>query len=1009
MININTEEYWDRRFESDWEIMQGKEQTVFFANVALSLMPEWLREEIKTYKLSICDFGCAGGQAVDVLHQFFHTKVMGADFSEQAVALAQKTYPDYTFFKNDIVDGQMEDFHVDISYLSNVLEHLDRPWEAAERAAGYASRYLIILVPFRETLKIEEHCSHFDLDSIPLNVADLELVFADYMDCSKISDTLYSSPQIFLLYRRKRPNSEMVCMADVAGAFEREALKKYAQEKSKSCGLLEQKIRMEEELKELAVCKAELEKRNQEFAELSGRNAELEKQVQELMALAGQNAELEKQVQELMALAGQNAEAVRQSQKLEELARKGKSEIEDVIRSVCMIQSRKTYRLGLLVQRFVIQCLLTHEKKDFIRWFLRRMRRKDTSAKALREFDNLENVKSQLNRAVRMVDADGIGLAKGIHRKKTQQIILFAAVPFYDVGGGQRSAQIARAFHSLGYQVFYIYGFPCTEDHIPDMFIPANEHRMLDEIDEEWFNDIADSRTLVIFEIPYKKFETYLDLSKQAGCFTVYEHIDNWDTSLGCLFYEAEVFQRFLQKADLITVTAKKLGEKIKEYCSRPYLYLPNAVNIEVFEPLKHYDRPADLKKGRKTLLYFGSLWGEWFEWDRIDYIAEKCPECEINLIGDYSGCMERVRKKKKNVHFLGLKKQTELPAYLKYTDYALLPFKNSEIGAYVSPLKIFEYIAMNVRVLATGLDDIRGYPNVFRSDSKAAWVKILKEDPSELTDSSVFLSQNNWYARCGEMMERSGIFQIKATDLSVIVLNYNNRNVICRCVDTLLAHNRRYGYEVVIVDNGSTDDSCELLNQYADRILLVRNTKNGCSSGRNLGVASSHGKYLCFLDSDQWAISDYWLDSALDLLQEDSKIGAVGWAAGWFTPDSPAGPIVDYMYNRAVDRADVWYRTDIAYLGTGGLVMERSLFRQVGGFDEFYDPTCFEYTDLSLKIREAGYELAYCPYIGVMHLPHQTTKSGSRRHAKLMMRNGEYFKRKWKERKPELLEYYYG
>ncbi len=99
---------------------------------------------------------------------------------------------------------------------------------------------------------------------------------------------------------------------------------------------------------------------------------------------------------------------------------------------------------------------------------------------------------------------------------------------------------------------------------------------------------------------------------------------------------------------------------------------------------------------------------------------------------------------------------------------------------------------------------------------------------------------------------------------------------------------------------------------------------------------------------------------------------------------------------------------TDIAYLGTGGLVMERRLFELTGGFDEFYDPTCFEDTDLSLEIRDAGYELAYCPYIGVMHLPHQTTQSGSRQHERLMKRNGEYFQAKWKERREELLEYYY-
>ena len=60
----------------------------------------------------------------------------------------------------------------------------------------------------------------------------------------------------------------------------------------------------------------------------------------------------------------------------------------------------------------------------------------------------------------------------------------------------------------------------------------------------------------------------------------------------------------------------------------RDYLYLPNAVNTEIFEPSKTYECPKDLaiaKNGGKTLIYFGSLWGEWFDWEKIEYLSEKC------------------------------------------------------------------------------------------------------------------------------------------------------------------------------------------------------------------------------------------------------------------------------------------------------------------------------------------------------------------------------------------------
>ncbi len=954
MNNINTDQYWDFRFQNNWKMMHGFEQTEFFAKVALHLMPEWLADEIREKKLTICDFGCAAGQAVDMLHRAFDTEVIGVDFSGKAVSLARETFPDYKFFQSDIVNDHMDGFRVDAGYLSNVLEHLDSPWEAAQKTAVYVNQYLIILIPFRETVEIEEHCSQFGTSNIPLEIGELDLIFANYMNCTDIPESLYNDCQIFLLYGRTACRKRAGCMTDLVDTFE------------------------------------------QGYKDIEERNKQLSDQKE--------NAERKsRQLEKLIAEVKNQRDLYRQEQK------RVRNKTREILKCISIVQSGRVYRMGLAVQRFIIQCFNTHEKQDFFRWFLSRLIKKNTSAKALKEFDSLENTKECLRQILYGSGIDEVDETQFIRLKNTQRVVIFASVPYFDVGGGQRSAQLAKTFNAMGYQVFYIYGFPCTEDHEPELPIPVNEHEYIDHIHRAWFSDLADSRTIVIFEIPYYKFEPYLDIAKQAESITIYEHIDNWDSRLGCLFYDADVFQRFLKKADMITVTAKKLGEKIREYCSRRYWYLPNAVDLEIFEPFKQYKCPQDLKRGKTTLLYFGSLWGEWFEWNKIDYLADHCPDCQINLIGDYSGCKVHVRKKKKNVHFLGMKVQSELPAYLQYTDYALLPFKNSEIGAYVSPLKIFEYIAMNVRVLATALDDIKGYPNVYCSDSAEDWVKVISSNKKKLSDCTAFLNKNNWYARCMKIMELSGLDSIDAPSLSVIVLNYNNRKVIRRCVDTLIAHNRRYGYEIVVVDNGSTDGSYEFLQEhYQGRIVLVRNAKNGCSSGRNLGVRNSTGKYVCFLDSDQWIISDCWLDSVLEILQGSCQIGAAGWNAGWFEPGKVEGPIVERISNRAVDSAKIWYRLDAAYLATSGFVMERRLFDEIGGFDEFYDPTCFEDTDLSLKIREAGCELAYCPYMGVMHFPHQTTKSGSRQHTKQIKRNGEYFEKKWKERRPELLEYYY-
>lgn len=240
--------------------------------------------------------------------------------------------------------------------------------------------------------------------------------------------------------------------------------------------------------------------------------------------------------------------------------------------------------------------------------------------------------------------------------------------------------------------------------------------------------------------------------------------------------------------------------------------------------------------------------------------------------------------------------------------------------------------------------------------------------------------------------------------NISIIILNYNNKKVIKRCLNSLIENNLKYNYEIVVVDNQSTDGSYEMLKKEYPDIRLYRNSKNGCSSGRNLGVLKATKEYLLFLDSDQWILNKYWLDNYIDII-DYSNIGAIGWAAGWFNKKGFSYHTVDNFEYRYMPPMGL-YRKDIGYVGTGGLMVKKDFFTKISGFDEFYDPTCYEDTDLSLKIRDNGKEIVYCPYLGVGHLPHQTTKSGSDEHDKLIRSKGNYFVNKWLNRNSKLLKY---
>lgn len=997
---INSEKYWDELYSQEKQNIQREKQTEFFVNLALHNLPKWLTEDIQDEQMSIADVGCAEGIGTELLaREFPESDVVGIDFSPNAVEEAKKRHPICKYVVGDIKKLKNE---YDVLFSSNVLEHFWNYKDVFEKMIVKARKYCILLIPFREYYTVPEHAAYFDFQSFPLEVLEkYKLCFYKPITIQGNDTQYWFGEQILVVYGKNDYILEKnFTLKNMYNGYieERTKLIQQYDETIKQCEI-DKEVYATEQIAEykriIGEYKIQIDEKEKKILEYQEKVEHFD------YLISNAIADKEKQIED-------------DKKKINSIL-VDYNNVAEAIARINETQKSRVYKLSLVLRRFYVQCIASKDMKEFVKWIFAKIFHKKYLGAQLNHFDYLEKAKNKLKEVKPCLDNCNMGIQNLDYGMKRidicKTVFIFASVPFYDVGGGQRSAQLAKTFNDLGYIVHYIYGFECSEEDVPDIFIPTTTHSFIDAVDLKWYENNLSKESVSIFEIPYKKFEPYLEMAKRYGQHTVYEHIDNWDSNLGNMFYDEVVFKRFLELSDMITVTAKMLGEKIKEVSEREFRYLPNAVNTNVFEPTKKYDCPTDLKFGKnKTLLYFGSLWGEWFDWEKIVYVAENCQGVAINLIGDYSGIKDKISAFPKNIYFLGLKKQTELPAYLQYIDIAILPFKNCEIGRYVSPLKIFEYIAMNKKVLATKLDDIQNYPNVYSSDSKEEWVEIVNRD-DELIETDEFIAKNNWYARCADIIENFDIYHNKViSKISIIILNYNNKTVIERCVRTLLVHNKRYNYEVIVVDNGSTDGSYELLEQqFMNEIKLIKNKVNGCSSGRNLGVKNAIGEYILFLDSDQWVVSDYWLDSALELLENNVSIGATAWNAGWFEPGKTYGPIVDYSPNRAIENANIWFKTDIAYLATSGFLMKKDIFIQIGGFDEFYDPTCFEDTDLSLKIRNAGYEIAYCPYMGIMHLPHQTTQSGSAKHTQLMERNGEYFRKKWVKENKKLLEYYHN
>ena len=113
------------------------------------------------------------------------------------------------------------------------------------------------------------------------------------------------------------------------------------------------------------------------------------------------------------------------------------------------------------------------------------------------------------------------------------------------------------------------------------------------------------------------------------------------------------------------------------------------------------------------------------------------------------------------------------------------------------------------------------------------------------------------------------------ANKISVVVANFNNSKFVRDCIDSILGQTYSH-FEIIFVDDQSTDDSLKIIKSYKDRrIRLIALNKNvGVSAVRNIGIRSSSGKYLTTLDSDDVFISKYKLEEELALIKAYERKG---------------------------------------------------------------------------------------------------------------------------------------
>ena len=222
--------------------------------------------------------------------------------------------------------------------------------------------------------------------------------------------------------------------------------------------------------------------------------------------------------------------------------------------------------------------------------------------------------------------------------------------------------------------------------------------------------------------------------------------------------------------------------------------------------------------------------------------------------------------------------------------------------------------------------------------------------------------------------------------NLSVVILSYNVRSFLELCLHSVKAATSTIDVEIIVVDNNSSDDSCEMVKQLFPDVILIENKENfGFSKGNNQGVAVAKGEYICILNPDTVVPEDAFLQ-LLDFSNSKNNLGIVGCklidGSGKFLPESKRNiPVVKVALQKIRGNSTNYYANHVQenevskvdILVGAFMFMKRDIYNKLNGFDEDY----FMYgedIDLSYKAVKAGLDNYYYGTTTIIHYKGEST-----------------------------------